>query len=145
MDTRVVHYLTEPPALAVRNLIRLFQIEGFRNYLKTLNNRKTADHLHAAISNLRMQLCRHLCLSNLLVGKTLPLPTDVIGNNCYCKCAESAFPWPPRLRHFLSCRMYAVCQACHTEGCIHRGCLGRNKRRKMVQQNCLWCSTCGES
>jgi hypothetical protein len=74
-----------------------------------------ADSLHTAISNLRLPLCRHLCLGDLLVGKTLPLPTDVIGKKLPCHCPKDD-PWPPRFRHFLSCPMYAVCQACHIEG-----------------------------
>jgi hypothetical protein len=108
---RAIHYLAEPPALAIRNLIRLFQIEGFRNCVKTLKSRTTADHLHTAISNLRLSLCKHLCLSDLLVGKTLPLPNNVLGKGCLCKCAAGAIPWQPRFRPFLSCQQYAVRQS----------------------------------
>lgn len=119
IDNRVVHYLTEPPALAVRNFIRLFEIEEVRDYVNALKSRTTVDHLHTAISNLRFlrwPLCKHLCLSDLLAGKTLPLPNDVIRGRCRGGCPDGAIPSSPRFRHLLSCRVYTVCQACHIEG-----------------------------
>jgi hypothetical protein len=116
MNARVIHYLTEPPALSIMNLIRLFEVEEVRDFVKTIKSRTTADYLHTVISNLRLPLCRHLYVSDLLVGKTLPLPNDVSTRESACPCSEGAIPWPPRFRHFLSCPRYAVCQACHTEG-----------------------------
>jgi hypothetical protein len=116
VDTRVVHYLTEPPAVAVRNFIRLFEMEEVRDCVKTLKSRTTVDYLHNAISNLRLPLCKHLCLSDLLAGKTLPLPNDVIREGWRCGCPDGAILSSPRFRHLLSCRVYTVCQACRTEG-----------------------------
>jgi hypothetical protein len=119
ISTHVVHYLTEPPALAVRNLIRLFEMEKVCNRINALKSRTTADHLHTAISNLRflrLPLCKHLCLSDLLAGRTLPLPNDVLTQGLRCGCPDAANLSSPRFRHFLSCRMYTVCQACHIEG-----------------------------
>ena len=119
IDTRVVHCLTEPPALVVRNFIRLFEMEEVRNCVRALKSRTTVDHLHTAISNLRflrLPLCKHLCLSDLLAGKTLPLPNDVLTEDWRCGCPGGEILSSPRFRHFLSCRMYTVCQACHTEG-----------------------------
>lgn len=119
IDTRVVHYLTEPPALALRNFIRLFEMVDVRNYVNALKSGTMVDHLHTAISNLRflrLQLCKHLCLSDLLAGKTLALPNDVLREGWCCGCPGGDILSSPRFRHFLSCRVYTVCQACHTEG-----------------------------
>jgi hypothetical protein len=116
MDTWVFQYLTKPPALAIRNIIRLFEIEGVRNPVQTLKDRTTTDCLRALISNLRLPLCRHLCIGDLLLGKTLPLPSDVVPEGHVCECGDPAIPSPPRFRHLLSCRTYAVCRACHIEG-----------------------------
>jgi hypothetical protein len=116
MDTRVFHYLTEPPALALLNVIHLFEIEEVQDSVKTLKSRTTADYLHTLIRHLRLPLCRHLCLSDLLVGKTLPLPNELLGEGRFCECVDDAIPWPPRFRHLLSCRAYAACPACHAEG-----------------------------
>jgi hypothetical protein len=119
IDTRVVHYLTEPPALAVRNVIRLFEMKEVRNCVNALKSKTTVDHLHTAMSNLRLlrlPLCKHLCLSDLLAGGTLPLPNDILRKRWRCGCPDGAILSSPRFRHFLSCQMYTVCQACHIEG-----------------------------
>lgn len=46
MDTGVFHYLMEPPALALLNVIHLFEIEEVQDSVKTLKSRTTADYLH---------------------------------------------------------------------------------------------------
>jgi hypothetical protein len=116
MKCAVVHYRTEPPALALMNGIHLFEIDEVCDLAEILKGKATADHLHTVISNLRLPLCGHLGLSDLLVGKTLPLPKVVSdGKKSRCQCYGGC-PSPPRLRHSLSCPVYTVCQACHTEG-----------------------------
>jgi hypothetical protein len=54
--------------------------------------------------------------SGLLAGGTLPLPKDVLRKRWRCGCPDGAILSSPRFRHFLSCQMYTVCQACHIEG-----------------------------
>jgi hypothetical protein len=50
-----------------------------------------------------------------VVGETLPPPNEVIRTRYPCQCSRPG-PWPPRLRHFLRCPAFTVCQVCHTEG-----------------------------
>jgi hypothetical protein len=58
---------------------------------------------------------------NLLVGKTLPLPNDASSNNYRYECAGAHLHGPPRLRHFLSCRMYVNYQTYSAVAVLGKG------------------------
>jgi hypothetical protein len=75
MDTLILHYLKdEPPALVIRNIIHLFWMDEVRDPVKILKSRTTADRLHTVISNLRLPLCRHLCLGEFSGGRDTSSP-----------------------------------------------------------------------
>jgi hypothetical protein len=98
----------------------LFIYFGSRRFAILTKPSRAAQRL--IISTLRYRICdccfAGICaLAILLVGKTLRLLDALLETSLRCQCSGVAhIPWPPRLRHFLSCLMYTVCQACDAEG-----------------------------
>jgi hypothetical protein len=128
------HYASEPPAIALRNFLPLFHLTGVRSSMipKFIKSKTVVDLVQPLLSKLRLPICRHLRVCDLLVGETLALPNGLMGKNP-CQCRKDypiQGPWPGRVRHWFPCPTYTVCQACHAEGSFTAVGLGATKGKE---------------
>ena len=115
----LIHYASEPPAIALRNYLPLSWVKLAHNWMipRFVKTDAVADLVQPVLSKFRLPICSHLRACDLLVGETLALPNDPMEDN-HCQCSKDypiQGPWPRRVRHWVSCPIYTVCKACQAE------------------------------
>ena len=114
--SRVRHMSLEPSAIMLRTSFRLFEVEDCEDPVKAAKQHFTTGRIKLALSYFDLPICKHLRLSDPVVGNHFNPKCLMIdrldGTYAECSCSEVDLRQRPTGAHF------RPCLECFSQGCF---------------------------